>query len=179
MATQARVTSIDALDSFRANLVVFVTKARQSVDAVRDHLRRTRAWLQHEQRIHWEGEIRRRQRVLDQAQQDLYSARLTGLTETVTMRQAVVRKARAAVEESMQKLRNVKKWNQNFDATADPLMKRLDSFREFVDTQMPDAIAFLYRSAEALDAYAEKMSAGDAAPAPAPTATDPGQSPQT
>jgi len=167
MGVQAKVTSVDALDAFRASMVIFVTKARSAVDTVRDRVRRTRNWLQQDQRIHWEGEIRRRQRTLDQAVQELYSARLTKMTATITMRQAVVRKAKAAVEEAEQKLRNVKKWNQNFDAAADPLVKKLDGFRDYLDHEMPDAITFLYRAREILDAYAERSM-----PADKPTATD-------
>jgi hypothetical protein len=166
MATQAKVTSIDALDTFRAALTVFVTKARTAVDNVRDKVKRTRNWLQHEQRMHWEGEIRRRQRQLDQAKQELYSARLTKMTGTITMREAVVRKAKAAVEEAEQKLRNVKKWNQNFDAAADPLMKKLDGFKEFLDHDMPDAITFLYRASEILAAYADRSTPSGGPPQP-------------
>ncbi len=156
MSTQVRITSTDALDAFRASLIIFVTKAREAVDTSRDRVRRTRNWLQHEQRVHWEGEIRKRQRHLDQVVQELYSARLTQLTGAIAIRQAVVRKAKAAVEEAQMKLRNVKKWNQNFDATADPLVKKLDGFREFLDQEMPDAITFLYRAREILDAYTER-----------------------
>ena len=156
MSAQARVTSVDALDAFRASLVIFVTKAREAVDTVRDRVRRTRNWLQHEQRIQWEGEIRRRQRALDQAVQELYSVRLTKMTGAIAIREAVVRKAKGAIEEAHTKLRNVKKWNQNFDAAADPLVKKLDGFREFLDHEMPDAITFLYRAREILDAYAER-----------------------
>jgi len=175
MGTQARVTSVEALDSFRASLVVFVTKARQSVDGVRDRVRRTKNRLQTDLRMHWEGEIRRRRRILDQVQQELYSARLSGLTETVTMRQAVVRKVKATVDEAEEKLRNVKAWNRNFDGFADPLMKKLDSFREYLDHEMPDAITFLYRTREILDAYAEKSTPADK---PAPTEPPPTATPE-
>ena len=173
MGVQAKVTSVDALDALRASMVIFVTKARQSVDTVRDRVRRTRNWLQSDQRVHWEGEIRRRQRKLDQAVQELYSARLTKMTGAIAIREAEVRKAKAAVEEAHQKLRNVKKWNQNFDAAADPLVKKLDGFRDYLDQEMPDAITFLYRAREILDAYAERSApAGE----PAPAATDAPQS---
>ena len=165
MGVQAKVTSVDALDAFRANMVIFVTKARQAVDTVRDRVRRTRNWLQTDQRVHWEGEIRRRQRKLDQAVQDLYSARLTKMTGAIAIREAEVRKAKGAVEEAHQKLRNVKKWNQNFDSMADPLVKKLDGFRDYLDQEMPDAITFLYRASEILAAYAERNTPSDAPPA--------------
>ncbi len=169
MSQQARVTSVDALDAFRANMVIFVTKARQAVDTVRDRVRRTRQWLQHDQRMHWEGEIRRRQRTLDQAVQELYSARLTKMTATITIREAVVRKAKAAVEEAHTKLRAVKKWNQNFDSLSDPLVKKLDGFRDYLDQEMPDAITFLHRASEILAAYAERSAPAENA---TPSATD-------
>ena len=170
MSQQARVTSVEALDAFRANMVIFVTKARQAVDSVRDRVRRTRQWLQHDQRMHWEGEIRRRQRSLDQAVQELYSARLTKMTATITIREAVVRKAKAAVEEAHTKLRAVKKWNQNFDSLSDPLVKKLDGFRDYLDQEMPDAITFLYRASEILAAYAERSA--PSAPADQPAAAE-------
>jgi hypothetical protein len=169
MSNQARITSSDALEAFRANLVVFVTKAREAVDTVRDRVRRTRNWLQHDQRIHWEGEIRKRQRHLDQVTQELYSARLTKMTGAIAIREAVVRKAKAAVEEGHQKLRNVKKWNQNFDSVADPLMKKLDGFRDYLDHEMPDAIAFLHRVRDILDAYTERNAPAEKS---APSAAD-------
>ena len=172
MSQQARVTSVDALDAFRANMVIFVTKARQAVDSVRDRVRRTRQWLQHDQRMHWEGEIRRRQRSLDQAVQELYSARLTKMTATITIREAVVRKAKAAVEEAHTKLRAVKKWNQNFDSLSDPLVKKLDGFRDYLDQEMPDAITFLYRASEILAAYAERSAPSAPADQPAAAETD-------
>jgi hypothetical protein len=156
MASQARVTSIDALGTFRSALIIFMTKARQAADNVSDQTRRMRAWLQNDQRVRWEGEIRRRQRALDQAQQELYSARLSGLTETVTVRQAAVRKAKRAVEEAEEKLKNVKRWNQNFDGCADPLLKKLDGLREYLDHEMPDALAFLSNAQRALEAYAQE-----------------------
>ena len=168
MGTQARVTSVDALDAFRAALVIFVTKARGSVDTARDRVRRMRNWLQHDQRMHWEGEIRRRQRQLDQAEQELYSARLTKMTGAISIREGVVRKMKAAVEEAHTKLRNVKKWGQNFDSMADPLVKKLDGFRDYLDHEMPDAITFLYRAREILDAYAERH-----APVEKPAPADP------
>ena len=63
MSEQVKVTSIDALEAFRANLIVFLTKAHQSIDEVSDAIRRTRNWVQHDQRVHWEGEIRRRREI--------------------------------------------------------------------------------------------------------------------
>jgi hypothetical protein len=176
MAIQARVTSIDALGTFRAALIIFLTKARQATDTVSDQARRMRPWLQNDQRMHWEAEIRRRQRLLDQATQELYSSRLSGLKDTVTVRQAAVRKAKHVLDEATEKLKNVKRWSQNFDAAADPLLKKLDSLRQYLDHEMPDAIAFLTNAQRALDAYAQDSRPQGATPAtPPPDAGTAGQ----
>src|SRR5271156_6038224 len=131
MANQARVTSTDALESFRASLIVFLGKARRSLDDVGDEVRRTRQWLQHDQRILWEGELRRRTKALEAAQQELMSVRLASHQESALMaRQAAVNKAKRALTEAEDKIRKVKTGNQNFDQAADPIVKRLESIRE-------------------------------------------------
>jgi hypothetical protein len=155
MAQQVKVTSIDALESFRASLIVFLTKSRRSLDEVGDDVRRTRLWLQNDQRLHWENEVRRRRRTLDQAQQELLSARLSALRETATIQKAAVQKAKHALVEAEEKLQNVKLWNRDFDGCVDPLTKRLQGIREFLDHDMPKAITFLVQSLRSLDAYAE------------------------
>ena len=160
MAIQARVSSTEALESFRARLIVFLNKARASVDDAVEEVRRTRNWIQNDRRVHWEGEVRRRKRVLDQAEQELFSARMSVLRKTTTLQQAVVRKAKAALEEAEGKLRNVKNWNRSFDSSTEPLVKGMEGFRHFLDQTMPKAIAYLVRAQKTLESYA-------ATPAPA------------
>lgn len=154
MPEQVRVTSFDALESFRASLIVFITKANRSVDEVRDEVRRTRLWLQHDQRLQWEGEVHRWEKKLDQAEQELMSARMSGLRETVTMQQAAVNRAKRALAESGDKLRRVKLWNRDFDGLAEPLTKRLDGLREYLDHDMPKSVTYLVQAIRTLEAYA-------------------------
>ena len=159
MAEQAKVTSLDALESFRANLIIFMTTAHRCVDEAGDEVRKTRQWLQGEQRTHWEGEARKRKRVLDQAEADLYSARLSGLKDRTIVQENAVRKAKHALTEAEEKLRAVKKWNRDFDGCADPLVKRLEGLRYFLDHDMPKALAYLVQAQRTLEAYAETPAA--------------------
>ncbi len=155
MAEQAKVTSVEALEYFRSNLILFLTTAHQSVDEVGDAVRRTRQWVQQEQRMHWEGELRKRRRVLEQAEQELFSAKLAEHKHTMAAREAAVSKGKRAVGEAEEKLRNVKGWNRKFDGLADPLMKRLEGLRHFLDYEMPKALSYLVQTQRTLDAYAE------------------------
>jgi len=156
MGNQAKVTSIEALDLFRSSLIIFLTKARRSVNDVADEARRTRMWLQHDQMVHWEGEIRKRSRAFDQAEQEFMSARLQKNNETALMvRRAAVAKAKRALDEAQDKIRRVKQWSQNFDSVADPIVKRMESMRQFLDEDMPKAISYLVNLQRTLAAYAE------------------------
>ena len=168
MAEQVKVTSIEALETFRAALIIFLGKAHRSVDEVGDEVRRTRGWLQHDQRVHWEGQVRKRRKMLDEAQQELLGARMQGLTNATTTRQAAVRKAREAVREAEEKLRLVKIWNRDFDGRADPLTRSMESLRHFLDHDMPKAISYLLQAQRTLEAYAETGSPMTAHPTASP-----------
>ena len=158
MAEQAKITSLDALERFRADLIIFITTAHRCVDEAGDEVRRTRQWLQGEQRTHWEGQARSRKRVLDQAEADLYSARISGLKDRTIVQEEAVRKAKRAMAEAEDKLRVLKKWNRDFDNNADPLVKRLEGMRYFLDHDMPKALTFLVQAQKTLESYAEAPS---------------------
>lgn len=166
---QANVTSVDALDVLRSSLIIFQSKARRALDDANDELRRTRMWLQHEQRTRWENELKKRARALDAAQQELISAKLSSLRDNITFQQNAVRKAKAALAEAEEKLRMIRKWNQNFDAIADPMAKRLEGLRQFLDFNLPKGITYLVHAAQTLEAYAEVHTPKDA-PSAAPAA---------
>jgi len=170
MAIQARVTSTDALESFRASLIVFINKARVSVADAGDEVRRTRSWLQNDQMLRWEGEIRRRTKALDQAEHELHTAQLAGNHESAVMsRRAALNRTKQALAEAEEKLRHVKKWNQNYDNRTDPVVKKLESFRQFIVDDLPKAVAYLRNVQKALDAYADTNApAAGSGPAAAP-----------
>ena len=175
MAIQARVTSTEALESFRASLIVFITKARVSVDDVSDEVRRMRSWLQNDQPRLWESEIKKRSKKLEQAQAELQSAQFAGGRESAVMvRQAAVNRAKQAVAEAEDKLRRIKKWSMNYDNATSPIAKKMESFREIVMTDLPKAVAHLDSVQRALEAYAEiSAPAGSSGPAIASAPSDP------
>ncbi|WP_009961475.1 hypothetical protein [Verrucomicrobium spinosum] len=153
MADQAKITSLDALQSFRAHLVIFITKARRSLDQSGDEIRRARAWVQTEQRTHWEGQIRRRRRMLEQVEGELMTARMSEFVDSPSQQQAAVRKAKAAVAEAEQKLERVKAWNRNFDSTFDPHVRKMEMLRDYVDHDLPKAVAYLDQVQKILESY--------------------------
>jgi chromosome segregation ATPase len=158
--TQARVTSTEALETFRAALVIFLSKSKRALDDATDEVRRTRQWVTHDQRVHWEGEFRRRTKKLEQAQQELMSAKLQaagqkGAQSALMARQMAVQKAQRDLAEAEAKIRRLKSWAQNFDSATDPVIKRVDKLRHTL-AEYPKAISHLVTLQKALDAYAEQ-----------------------
>jgi hypothetical protein len=172
MANQVRVTSLDALETFRAHLIIFLSKAIGAVDEVGDEVRRTRSWVHNDQRHFWEAQIKKRRRALEQAEGEYMNARLSKLQDnTATQKQAVLR-AKRDLAEAEEKLVVVKTWIRNFDSTTDPMLKRMSSLRQFLDFDMPKAVAFLVQAQKTLDAYTHiPTPSADAAASP-PASTD-------
>lgn len=166
MDSQARITDTDALENLRSALIVFQARAKRSVDEVIDEVRRTKRWLEQEKREFWENQIRIRSRKLEQAEQELFNAKLSAWRDSIAREKAMVVKMRALVTEAEEKLRAVKHWDRNYESMVEPLSKGLTSLREFLEQDLPNGIWQITNSIKALDAYAETRmpSSGDIKP---------------
>ena len=171
MPQKAHVTSVEALEAFRSKLIVYVSKARPALEEVTADVLRTRLWLETEQRSHWEGQVRRRAKELEQAQAALFSARISNLSDAISAEQLAFHRAKRAFEEAEAKLRILKQWNREFENRVDPLVKQTEKLHTVLANDMIKAIAYLTEAIKSLVAYAE---AGRVAPAPMP-ASDPQQ----
>ena len=169
MADRARVTSLEALEQFRAKLIIFRAKASRVLDEVSDDVTRTRLWLQTDRPVFWEAEIRRRTRKLEQAQQELFSAQLSGLRDASIVQQDAVRKARNALREGEDRLRSVKLWGRQFDQRVETPARNVEKLRQVLDKDLPMAVAHLAEIEKALAAYSELS---PSAPAPNPNSSN-------
>ena len=154
MAEQAHVTSIDAIEIFRAELIAYLSKTRPIVEDACDDVLRARDWIQNDRRVYWENQARRRERALEDAQQALFSAKLSNLRDVRTAEQMAVMKARQSVEEAHGKLRKIRKWSRDFDNKVQPLVKELEHLRSLLGSDLPKAALHLGQVIRALEAYA-------------------------
>ncbi len=155
MADQARISNLDAIEAFRVALVVFISKTRQSLDSVQDAVKKTRGWVQTEQPGYWAAQIRLHQKRLDQAQQELLTARMSDFVDTPSAQQMAVRKARAALEAAQAGAARTKVWGRDFDRIIDPLARKADSLRDVLDSDLIKAVAYLAEIQKILQAYSE------------------------
>lgn len=167
MPDRAKVTSLEAIEAFRAKLIVYREKAGRLLDEVGDDTTRTRLWLDHDCTVRWQREIRERGRELEMRQQELFSAQLSGLLEASAVQQAAVQKARRAIRAAEEKLQLVKRWRQQFDHRVEPAAKQVEKLRHYLGHELGLAVARLAEISTTLAAYAE-LSPTTAATPPKP-----------
>jgi len=154
MAEQAQITSVEAIELFRAALILFTSRARAALEEVSSEVLRTKQWLENDQRRFLENELRVRAKKLEQAQQELFSARLSSFQETTMLQQMAVNRAQRTVRETEEKLARLKKWNREIQNRSDPLVKQVEQLHNFLTAEMPKAVASLAQTVRTLDAYA-------------------------
>ena len=153
MAEKAQITSVEAIESFRAKLIVFLGQARPVLEEIGNEVVQTRLWLQDEQRTFWEHQLRLRGRRLEEAKQELFNAKLSQFHESTALHLMAVQRTQRAVQEAEAKLVMLKKWDRELDNRTAPLMKPVETLHGFVVTDMTRAVAYLDRTLRALDAY--------------------------
>jgi len=162
MATQAKITSVEAIERFRAALIVFTSQARPALEEISGEMTRTRLWLENDQRRFWENERRGRSKKLEQAQQELFSARLSQFQESTSLQLMMVNRAQRAVREAEEKLVRLKRWDRELDNRSAPLLKEVEQLHSFLTAEMPKAVAYLSQVVRALDAYTDAGAPGNA-----------------
>ena len=174
MSDQVKISSIDALEAFRADLIQYIAKARVALEDMEGDVRRTQTWLDTDRAQHWGGQIKLWMKNLHQAEQELYSANLTSPQASNAFQKMNVLKAKRKLDEAEAKMLRVKKWRQTFENRATPLLRQLDPMFYLVGQQLPKGVFALGESIKALQAYAEKITpTKPAAAAPLETGGEP------
>lgn len=168
MPQKAHVTSLEALELFRSNLIVYLSQARPALDEISAEVMRLRIWLEDEQRLFWEKQMKRRSKELEQAQQALFSSRLGMLRKETAAEQFAVHRAKEAVVQAELKLRILGKWSRDFEGRVQPMVKQMEKLHMVLSNDMVKAVAYLNQAINTLAAYAEiALEQGAASPAPA------------
>ena len=154
MAERAQVSSVEAVEFFRADLIVFQSRARAVFEEACDEVLRTRIWLQTDRRRYWAAETRRRERTLEKSRVELFSARLSQFQESTTLQSAMVQRAERANREANAKVAAVKKWDRELENRTDPLLKQVTQLQWFLANDIARAIAYLGQAVKTLEAYA-------------------------
>ncbi len=166
MPENAKVTSLEAIEHFRAKLIVYRDKSGRVLDEVGDEVTRARSWLDTERPAFWQAQIRRLSRELEQAQQELFSAQLSGLRDASFSQQANVQKARRAIGDAEDKAKMISQWQRQFDQRLESPARQVEKLRHLLGHELGMAIAWLNEMTKTLTAYAEMSPSPAATKAP-------------
>ena len=155
MPEQARITSVEAIEAFRADLLVYLEKARNVVDEVSEEVTRTRAWLQDDRSRHWAQQVKRRTMDLQERQQELFTAQLANVRHNIQAELVAVRRAKQALEEAEAKVKAVKQCVRDYPIEVEPLARHADLLRHALVSDMGKAVVLLTQTIESLHDYAE------------------------
>lgn len=139
---------------FRSKLIVFLEQMRPVLEEVGNEMSRTQSWLQNDQRRFWEMELRKRQRKLDEAKQELFNDSLAQFKGgSAAFSQMAMQRAQHAVREAEAKMSIVKKWDSELENRTAPATKQIEQLHGFLATDMARAVAYLDHMLKTLDAY--------------------------
>ncbi|MFO1475474.1 MAG: hypothetical protein U1F98_02340 [Verrucomicrobiota bacterium] len=171
MAERAQVSAIQSIADFRAALVVYLAKARPTAEEVDTELVQLRSWLENTQRLHWQREIRRLGRELEQAASELLSAKMSKLQHASAAQEMNVQHLRRELRQAEEKLAATKRWSRELENRTQPLAKEVANLHSFLMVEMGDALRFLDQVLESLQAYAD--TAAPRRPPPPPPTSQP------
>ncbi len=173
MPEQARITSVEAVEVFRADLLVYLEKTRNVVDEVGEEVTRTRAWLQDDRASYWAQQVKRRAIALQERQQELFSAQIANLRHNIQAELVAVRRAKQALEEAEAKVKVVRQCVRDYPIEVEPLARHADLLRHALVSDMGKAVVLLSQTIKALHAYAAVKAPTADAPSPAPAPETP------
>ncbi|MEJ7638323.1 MAG: hypothetical protein WKF75_10205 [Singulisphaera sp.] len=154
--SQANVRSVDALKDFKNALIAYAEEARNALSGVDMDVRRTRDWLERDQLMYWQTQVKKRNEQVSQARADLFrrqisqgnSGSVSDSDQKETLRMAIQR-----LRQAEEKLEKVRRWGPvlqhaiaEYNSAARPLGDRLSG-------DLVTSLALLDRMVASLDAY--------------------------
>jgi hypothetical protein len=155
MSESARVTSIDALKDFRADLCSFGDRATDGLSSVQMAIQRTLDWLD-EQDKYWHREVRRWEEAVNQARMELNRRKMVKIgdrTPDCTEQEDILRAARYRLDEAEQKLAKTRRWLPSFRRSVDEYQGPARLLSGFLEGEQPRALALLQQKIDALEEY--------------------------
>jgi len=156
MSEFARVTSIEELTEFRADLCTFGERAQEGLSSVQMAIQRTLEWLDGQDK-YWQREVRRWDEAVAQARAELARRKMIRIGDRVpdcTEQEDILRKARHRLEEAEDKLARTRRWLPAFRRSVDEYHGPARQLGGFLEAEHARALALLQQKIDALEAYA-------------------------
>lgn len=154
MSFGAKVSSIEALESFRSSLVLYLSRSRCVLEDVAQEIVRARIWLETDRQVYWKQQIRLRTAAAAQAEQELMTARLSGEAGAILERKQALAKARDALGQAEAGRERVRRWLQRYPTDVEARGALPRRLQHLLSHDASRAVSFLEQAAVILTDYA-------------------------
>lgn len=180
MALPVDVESIAVLRDVRGHLARFGEEAKHALAAAEMEIRRMVDWLNNDQRLHWQAEIRRRREHLANAKSELHRKRtgaMFGHKAQDSDQKENLRIAKARLDEAEDKLERIRRWIPQLQQAVMEYQSQARPLADMVDGDLERSLATLERMIIALEQYvsmqAPTMATEATSSAASPTSAQP------
>ncbi|SIN72112.1 hypothetical protein SAMN05444166_0421 [Singulisphaera sp. GP187] len=156
MSNQAAVHSIEALKDLRVALALFSEDALSALGAVEMEARRTVQWLQHDRRMYWQDQLKRRREQVASAQAELFRRQLGKRPDSSPScgeQKELLRRAEASLHDAEMRSAMVKKWDTALQQAVFEYHGSIRRIKDLSSGDVPRAMLKLERMVDALEAY--------------------------
>ncbi len=156
MARQARVTSIDVVQTFAAAMKCFADDAASALDALELEIRRALAWIEHDQKSLWNGRVHRGWDEVTEARRNLERKLMFPVADerpSCHDEKKALEAAQKRLRLAQHKVEAVRHWSRVADREANEYVGAVSQLRRWLEHDLPNALADLERMSRALEGY--------------------------
>jgi hypothetical protein len=156
MSTQASVHSIDALKDLRTSLALFGEDVQSALGAVDMEIRRTVQWLQHDRRMYWQEQIKRRKEQVAQAQAEVFRRKLAqrpDYSPAYSEQKQLLAKAEASLRDAEARAAMVKKWEPALQLAVLEYRGTTRRINSIASGDVARSVVLLQKMIDALESY--------------------------
>ena len=156
MSKQARITSVESLDRFRASVKEFQLTGLRALGAMNQDVQRMQSWIEHEQPPVWRIRIRKIEAEVNNARSDLERARISRPNDSPRMfldMQKALEKALRKQRQAMERIQLLKKWSRKIDHEGMLLRAGTQSLTTILEVDMNQLASKLKVLSRHLEAY--------------------------
>ena len=159
MTGQARISSTDVVRNLKVALGEFDGDAREGVTQLLLELRRALDWIEQDRSRYWPREVQRASDAVVVARNDLERCEMALRSEdkrSCYEQKLAFDRAKRRLRLTEEKVRAVRRWRVALQRQADNFQGSLAKMTNYLDTDLPRAVAALERMMTALDKYPER-----------------------
>jgi len=157
MTRYARVDSLDSVQAFKVALVKFAESAMVALSDAESEISRTMMWLEGEQTMHWQTQIRKRHLIVERCKEAVRAKKIfkdaTGRQQSAFDEEKALRRAILAFEEAELKLANTRKAINQMRREQQNYKGGVQRFQTTVASDVPAAVAQLSNMLATLREY--------------------------